>query len=1096
MLIRTQKKRLAQLLAIVITVELPLTSQAAGLALSQVPLFVSSSQKANVLLLLDNSNSMDESANGAAVGSSSANSKSEIARSVARSLIDTYVGKINMGLMAYQQNTPLAYYLHNSPYDISYNPANYNASYSGARNSATKASQADNPTDSGKFLYYNVALPFYASTNQGSAFCYAPTATAFNNGENPVSGPWDSYRCFTTKTGSSDAMVSPLPSGGIKAAETALGYSGLVGTYVFSPTDSDLAQGILDFGKLMAWTYVGRTWFSNSSPGKGYVHTPVAALTAAQATTLKSKLACNIPGTPSPCTSAGLQNAGLTPIEGSLITAKDYFAGNLGAAAQGGPLAAPPNSCGKDFVVLLTDGLPSNDQNGNVVANPSTALTAAASAASQLRTAGSKAYVVGFALPYGVAASQLNTIAAAGGTGTAYAATDLSSLTSTLGDIFSDILAQTGSAATVATNSTSLVADSAIFQAKFDSGDWSGRLFSYSLGTSGSIASTPNWMAGAADSPPPAYYVALPAAGSRRIITTKATAGMGIPFRWPADPTAPSTTELDSGQTAALGSSAVLSYLRGDASNEGSGAGQYRPRPAGKLGDIVNSSPVYVVKPKLGYPDSFEGSAYSTFRITYASRAPMLYVGANDGMLHAFEASTGTEKLAFIPNAVLPKLANLASNAYTHRYYVDGTPTVADAYYGGAWHTILVGGLNAGGQGIYALDVTDPLTFSEANAGTLVRWEFTDSNDADLGYTFSQPVIGRMANGKWAAIFGNGYNNTEADGHASTTGQAYLYVVDLQTGALLAKLATKAGSATTPNGLASPNAVDVDGDNIVDYVYAGDLQGNLWKFDLTATNASAWKVAYGSSGSPQPLFTAEDAAGATQPITAKPAVGLHPTQGNGYLVYFGTGKYIETGDNGTVGTQTQTFYGIWDNDATVSGRVALQAQTLTGGFTESAAEWRAVSQNSVNWSSQKGWYLDLATAEKQVSDAVLRNGRIIFTTLTPSSGTCAAGGNSWLMELDAETGGALKETPFDVNGDGIYSTADFRTTSGATGTGAKAVGGTKLGDGIAGKPTIVNEGKVKQHKYFSKSDGSLKELGESTGGNSGRVSWRELIKRK
>ena len=1092
--IHKPQKRLAHLLAV--SLAFPLPGQAAGLALSQVPLFLSSSQKANVLLLLDNSNSMDESANGAAVGSSSSNSKSEIARSVARSLVDTYVGKINMGLMAYQQNTPQSYHLHNSPYDISYNPTNYNAAFSGTRNSATKAYQAPNPSDPGNSFYYNVALPFYASTNQGNAFCYSPTANAFNNGENPSSGPWDSYRCFSSKTGSDDGVVSPLPGGGIKAAETALGYGSLIGTYTFTPTDSDLAQGILDFGKLMAWTYVGKTWFANSSPGKGYLHTPVAALTAAQATTLKAKLACNIPGAPSPCTTSGLQNAGLTPIEGSLLTAKDYYSGSLSAAAQGGPLAAPPNSCGKDFVVLLTDGLPSTDQNGNVVANPTTALTAATGAAGQLRTAGSKTYVVGFALPYGVSAAQLDSIATAGGTGTAYAATDLTSLTSTLGNIFSDILAQTGSAAAVATNSTSLVADSAIFQAKFDSADWSGRLFSYSLGSNGSIAGTPNWMAGSADSPAPAYYVALPAAGSRRIITTKASIGTGIPFRWPAAPAAPTASELDASQSAALSASALLNYLRGDAGNEGTSAGQYRPRPAGKLGDIINSSPVYVVKPKLGYPDSFEGSPYSAFRTTYASRTPMLYVGANDGMLHAFEASSGTEKLAYVPNAVLPKLANLASNAYTHRYYVDGTPTVADAYYDSAWHTILVGGLNAGGQGIYALDVTDPGSFSEANAGSIVRWEFTDSNDADLGYTFSQPVIGRMANGKWAAIFGNGYNNTEADGHASTTGQAYLYVVDLQTGALLAKLATKAGSTATPNGLASPNAVDVDGDHIIDYVYAGDLQGNLWKFDLTASNAAAWKVAYGSPGSPQPLFTAKDDGGATQPITTRPAVGLHPTQSSGYLVYFGTGKYLETGDNGTTGTQTQTFYGIWDNDAEVSGRSVLQAQTLQGGFTESGAEYRVVSRNSVNWNTQKGWYLDLASAEKQVSDAVLRNGHIIFTTLTPSTGTCAAGGSSWLMELDAATGGALKNTPFDVNGDGYFTNADFRTTSGATGTGAQAVSGTKLGDGIAGKPTIVNEGKVKQHKYFSKSSGSLQELGESTGGNAGRISWRELIKSK
>ncbi|MDY0014512.1 MAG: PilC/PilY family type IV pilus protein, partial [Rhodocyclaceae bacterium] len=921
--------RLARLLvATLVAQHFPLTTQAAPLALSQVPLFVTTSTKANVLLILDNSNSMDEAPDGSAAGSNSAASKSEIARSVARALVSTYTGKINMGLMAYKQGTLSSHHLHNSPYDVSYNPANYNASFAGARESTTKRFRTPNPSDPGNYIYYNVNLPFYSSSNQGNAFCYSPTAQAFNNGENPGSGPWDSYRCFTGKTGASDSVVSPLPGGGIKSSETTRGYSGLIGTYTFHPTDSDLAQGILDFGKLMAWTYVGKTWFNNTSPGRGYLYTPVADLTSTQASTLNTKLACNIPSPSAPCTSSGIPNAGLTPIEGTLLSAKDYFAGTL-ASGEGGPAAAPPQSCGKNFVVLLTDGLPSTDKNGNLVANPATALAAAATAAGQLKSAKVETYVVGFALPTGVDASTLNTIAAAGGTGTAYLATDSASLTTALNEIFSDILAKTGSAAAVATNSTALLSNSAIFQAKFNSGDWSGRLLAYPLGSNGSIAASPSWMAGSSDLPAPSYYVALPAANSRAIITTKSSTGNGIPFRWPVNAASPTSSELDVAQTTALGSANVLNYLRGDDTHEGTGTGQYRPRPAGKLGDIVNSSPVYVAKPNLGYPDNFEGAAYSAFRTAQVNRTPMVYAGANDGMLHAFKASDGTEKLAFVPKALYSRLTNLSAQAYAHRYYVDGSPTVADAYLGSAWKTILVGGLNGGGQGIYALDVTSPSSFSESNASTIVKWEFTDANDADLGYTYSQPVIGRLKNGKWAAIFGNGYNNTEADGNASTTGRAYLFIVDLADGSLLAKLDTKAGSATTPNGLASPAAVDMDGDNIVDYVYAGDLRGNLWKFDLTGNSAGSWKVAYGTTGSPQPLYTAVDGGGTAQPITVRPAVGLHPSQVNGLMVYFGTGKYIETGDNVTTGAQTQTFYGIWDKDATVtSGRSSLQQQTV------------------------------------------------------------------------------------------------------------------------------------------------------------------------
>lgn len=1086
----------------------PMPAQAASLALSQVPLFVSSAQKANVMLLLDNSNSMDEDATGAAVGSSSASSKSEIARGVAKTLIDTYVGKINMGLMAYQQSAVQSYHLHNSPYDASYNSANYNAAFTGARNASTKRYRSPNPTDPGNYIYYNVALPFYASTSQGNAFCYSPSSNPFADGENNLTGPWDSYRCFSSKTGTSDGVVSPLPGGGIKAAETALGYSGLIGSYTLSPTDSDFAQGITDFGKQLAWTYVGPTWFSNGSPGRGYVHEAVANLTASKATSLKDRLACNIPGNPAGCTTTGIKNAGLTPIEGSLLTARDYFQGNLSAAAEGGPLAAPPQSCGKDFVILLTDGLPSTDSTGQAVSNTTAALAAAADAAASLKAAGVKTYVVGFALPYGTNPSQLDTIAAAGGTGTAYSATDTSTLTAALGAIFAHILAQSGSGSAAATNSSTVSTNSVLYQAAFSSGDWSGRLQAWPIQSDGSLAATPSWMAGSAPSPAPSYYVPLPTASSRTILSYKPSSDQGIPFRWPANAASPTSTELDTAQTALLGSAPVLDYLRGDAANEGTATGQYRLRPSGKLGDIVNSASVYVGKPGLGYPDSFEGSPYSAFRSSRASRAAMIYVGANDGMLHGFDAATGAEKLAYVPNAVYANLANLKNQVYAHHYYVDGSPTVADAYYGGAWHSVLVGGLNGGGQGIYALDATDPVNFSEANAASIVRWEFGDGDDADLGYTYSRPIIARMANGKWAAIFGNGYNNTEADGNASSTGYAFLYVLDLETGALLAKISTKTGSTTTPNGLASPAAVDVDGDNIVDYVYAGDLRGNLWKFDVTGTSAGSWKVAYGSSGSPKPLFTAEDGSGVAQPITERPAVGLHPSRG-GYMVYFGTGKYIETGDNATTGTQTQSFYGIWDKDwasAALPTRSDLLRQTLLTSFSQSGASWRAVSKTAIGWwsstntSGKKGWYMDLETAEKQVSDPTLRNGRVIFTTLTPSASVCQAGGTSWLMELDPETGGALDQTAFDVNGDHLYTSADFYNA----GDGLHAVGGVSTGGGIAWKPVILNRPGTPpngtnpgtppdQVKEIQKSTNEVQQVGESRGPGAGRISWRELI---
>lgn len=1064
-----------------LTVLPPRPAQAAALALSEVPLFVSTAKQANVLVVLDNSNSMDEAATGEAVGSASPDSKSEIARGVVKDLVATYTGKINMGLMAYQQSNIVSNYLHNSPYDVSYNPANYDPTFTGARDSLTKKYRILNPTSSGGYVHYNVALPFYSGSNQGTAFCYSPTAKAFNNGESPSSGPWDNYRCFGTKTGTNDGVVSPLPSGAIKASETALGYGSYKFTSQFFPTDSDLAQGILDFGKLNMWTYVGKTWFANSSPGRGYLHVPIASLDATQATKLNNKLATSQFTT---ATDTPIRNAGLTPIEGTLLTCKDYFAGNLSSTSEGGPQAAPPDSCGKNFVVLVTDGLPSTDKNGNTVTDPAAAIAAAAAAAGELKAAGVETYVIGFALPYGTDPTTLDQIAAAGGTGTAYIAGDRATLTAELNVVFSDILAKTGSAASVALSSTSFNSGSRLYQSKFNSADWSGQLLAYPINSNGSLAAQA-WDAGE-ELNKQDYDT------GRAIISY--SAGLGIPFRW---------ANLDAAQQTALNKNAGgtddgqgvarLDYLRGRSTNEGTGSGQFRIR-AGKLGDVINSAPYYVAKPAFKYKDTLESASYSAFETTYKDRTPMIYVGANDGMLHGFRAADGRELIAYVPGKVYSKLSQLTSQTYSHRYFVDGSPTVGDAFYGSAWHTVLVGGLRGGGQGVYALDVTDPNAFSEAGAANLVRWEFTDADDADLGYTFSQPSIVKMANGKWAAVFGNGYNNTEADGAASTTGRAVLYIVDIQTGALIQKIDTKAGSTTTPNGLATPAPVDTNGDRVTDYIYAGDLQGNMWKFDVSGSNPNQWKSAYGSGANPAPLFTAKDASGAAQPITTRPEVGKH--KDGGYMVYFGTGKYIEVGDNVPTGAQTQSFYGIRDNNARLTGRSSLKQRTVQVVTAAGSYEYRVTSNDAIDWSTQRGWYLDLPEqGEKQVSDSILTNGRIIFTTLTPSTDACSGGGTSWLMELDALSGGRLTYSPFDVNGDGVFDTKDYVTvTEGGASVTVVTSGKRDKDVGILPSPAIQQtDDPNKERKYMSGSTGKISITDENTGGSDrGRISWREL----
>src|SRR5260370_28955840 len=219
----------------------------------------------------------------------------------------------------------------------------------------------------------------------------------------------------------------------------------------------------------------------------------------------------------------------------------------------------------------------------------------------------------------------------------------------------------------------------------------------------------------------------------------------------------------------------------------------------------------------MAYPDTIESSPYSAFALANAGRPAMIYVGATDGMLHAFSASNGREALGYVPPSVYKNLSALTASGVSsvpaepvaHHYLVDGSPTVADAYYGGSWHTLLAGGLGAGGQGIYVLDVTDPSTFTQANAGTIVRWEFSDANDADMGYTFSQPLLVKTNNGRWSIIVGNGYNNSEDDGRSSSSGHAVLFVLDAETGAVRAKLDTGSGTAATPHRLAGPLPVDM-----------------------------------------------------------------------------------------------------------------------------------------------------------------------------------------------------------------------------------------------------------------------------------------------
>lgn len=360
-----------------------------------------------------------------------------------------------------------------------------------------------------------------------------------------------------------------------------------------------------------------------------------------------------------------------------------------------------------------------------------------------------------------------------------------------------------------------------------------------------------------------------------------------------------------------------------------------------------------------------------------------------------------------------------------------------------------------------------------------------DAGFSDLGFTYGQASIGRMANGKWAAIVGNGYNS---DGH-----KAVLFILDLETGAILKKIDTGVGSFASQNGLSTPVIVDVDNDKIVDYIYAGDMRGNLWKFDVTGSGAGSWDVAYKSGATNLPLFTATAPDGTAQPITAKPTVTRRPD--GDLMVFFGTGKFFEEVDRRVLTTpapQVQSFYGVRDpGSAITTGRSTLAQQSVITALTDFGFDLRVTTANEPT-PTQNGWYLDLPTAgERQVSRPILRTGRIIFTTVIPNSDACYAGGDSWLMELDALSGSRLAFTPFDLSGEGEFDATDYVTVTIDGRDVDIPVSGKKSKEGVIKTPGIVQKGD-KEYKYTSGSSGGIEVTLEPGDIGAGRQSWRQL----
>jgi type IV pilus assembly protein PilY1 len=660
----------------------------------------------------------------------------------------------------------------------------------------------------------------------------------------------------------------------------------------------------------------------------------------------------------------------------------------------------------------------------------------------------------------------------------------------------------------VATNSTRLASDTFIYQARFSSKDWGGQLLAYPIGASGSIANLED------DEEVPSLVLddgstrtgwnaanEMPDAADRNIYTYNpgaAAGSRGRVFAW-ANLTADQQTALNRdvfGTVDANGENRLL-YLRGDRSNEAPNGLQFRARSS-VLGDIVNSDPTYVGQQDYGYDvlSGTEGTAYLSYRASsaFTERTPTVYVASNDGMLHGFNAETGVELMAYMPNAVYPELSALTHLSFNtnHQLINDGAPRAMDAYIDGSWRTILVGSLGGGGKGIYALDVSDPDNFSTSD----VMWEFTSADDSNMGVAIPSPTIARLANGQWAAIVANGYNSG---------GNAKLFVLDLETGAIIREIDTGVGG---DNGLSNPTPVDVDADRITDFVYAGDLKGNMWKFDLSSSNPASWGVAFQVAGVPAPLYTACSSDPCTttnrQPITARPEVGISPPAG--YFVYFGTGRYFADGDNG-VGTGANTVYAIRDTNekgATTlvlptAGRSALVEQEVlneqTIDFDGHTEDVRVTTNNPIE-DDDDGWYLDLPTSgERQVSTPILRGGRIIFTTVIPSGDECSAGGDSWLMELDALSGSRLGSSPFDLNRDYAFDVEDYvHLDPDDPDSPLVPVSGRKSREGIIKTPGIISGcgASTVECKYASGSKGKIDTTIENAGNQKGRQSWREV----
>jgi type IV pilus assembly protein PilY1 len=594
----------------------------------------------------------------------------------------------------------------------------------------------------------------------------------------------------------------------------------------------------------------------------------------------------------------------------------------------------------------------------------------------------------------------------------------------------------------------------------YDPNEWTGRITANDLFVDSSgnlqVNETANWDAACELTGVPSGK-SCPTTGEAGLISPLAPdkrvmlswdGGKGVPFRYTKLATTQQNT-INAGDATPFNSNRV-DYLRGVRTNEvtSSGTGLFRARSS-VLADIIDSSPTWVGPPQFPYtgtwkdrlyasataPENGGSQNYQQFVTSAQTRTNMVYVGSNDGFLHGFRtgaydangkydtaaANDGAEMLAYMPGPIVNTIHNnsdstldFADTQYGHNFYVDASPGTGDLYYSNKWHTWLVGGLGPGGGGLYALDITTPTAanFIETNAQNLVIGDWTPATitcvnvtscGKNMGSTYGVPVIRRLHNGKWAVLFGNGYGSTSGDAGL------FIMLVDPSNGSTsFYYLSTgKTGS----NGLAYVTAADLDGDHVSDYVYGGDLLGNVWRFDLTSSNPSSW-----SAGS-APLFTAPSG----QPITTRIVVASGPSVvgANQLIIAFGTGQRSSVTNSSAVSyaSGTQSMYGVWDwnmaawNALSTSQYASIAATStgLTSPYTAKQANLTKqtftvdttsgnrdlLTSATVCWKGSTacssgntsfGWYVDLpGTSEQIVFNPQLLGSAFVVNSTVPAS---------------------------------------------------------------------------------------------------------------